>query len=234
MKANGRSVFITGGGTGLGAAVARCLAQAGWRVALAGRRPAPLAQLADELRAAGAAVEVCALDVTDAAATERAVRAFKPDALVCCAAILGQGEVFEALTPQRFAEVHAINVGGTFNACRAAMRLWRETGVPGDIVTVSSLGGIRGMQKFPGFAAYASSKHAVVGLTEALAIDGRSHGIRVNCVAPGTMRTAMTEQLGLTPATGPEQIAPTVAFLLDRAVSAAITGTTIEVHCNDD
>ncbi|MGH8461623.1 MAG: SDR family NAD(P)-dependent oxidoreductase [Stenotrophobium sp.] len=234
MNQNGRSVFITGGGTGLGAAVARTLAQAGWRVALAGRRLAPLTQLADELRAAGAEVSAHALDVTDAAATERAVRAFKPDALVCCAAILGQGAVFETLTPERFAEVHAINVGGTFNACSAAMRLWRETGVQGDIVTVSSLGGIRGMQKFPGFAAYASSKHAVVGLTEALALDGRAHGIRVNCIAPGMMRTPMVAALGLTPATGPEQIAPTVEFLLNRTLCAAVTGTTVEIHCNDD
>ncbi|MGH8506083.1 MAG: SDR family NAD(P)-dependent oxidoreductase [Stenotrophobium sp.] len=234
MNANGRSVFITGGGSGLGAAVARRLAQAGWRVALAGRRQAPLTQVSDELRAAGANVVAYALNVTDAAAVERALHAFKPDALVCCAAILGQGTAFDALTPQRFAEVHAINVGGTFNVCSAAMRLWRESGVQGDIVTVSSLGGIRGMQKFPGFAAYASSKHAVVGLTEALAIDGRAHGIRVNCVAPGTMRTAMVAELGLTPSTRPEQIAPTVEFLLNRALSGVVTGTTVEIHCNDD
>ena len=234
MNQNGRSAFITGGGTGLGAAVARKLAQAGWRVALAGRRQATLTQLADELRTAGAEVSVHALDVTDAAAVEQALRAFRPDALVCCAAILGQGTVFETLTPARFAEVHAINVGGTFNACSAAMRLWRETGVQGDIVTVSSLGGIRGMQKFPGFAAYASSKHAVVGLTEALAIDGRAHGIRINCIAPGTLRTAMTEALGLAPKTSPDQIAPTVEFLLNRTLSGVVTGTTVEIHCNDD
>jgi NAD(P)-dependent dehydrogenase (short-subunit alcohol dehydrogenase family) len=90
------------------------------------------------------------------------------------------------------------------------------------------------MQKFSGFSAYAASKHAVVGLTEALSLDGRAHGIRVNAVAPGTMRTAMTDALGLRPRTLPDQLAPTVAFLLDRAQSEPITGTTMEVHCNDD
>ncbi len=104
----------------------------------------------------------------------------------------------------------------------------------GDIVNISSLGGIRGLQRFTGFGAYATSKHAIVGLTEALALEGKPHGIRVNAVAPGTMRTAMTEALGMTPRTTPEQIAPTIEFLLDRSRSGAVTGTTVEIHCNDD
>jgi NAD(P)-dependent dehydrogenase (short-subunit alcohol dehydrogenase family) len=174
------------------------------------------------------------LNVADAAAIEMAIQDFKPTALVCCAAILGQGSVYEDLTPDRFAEVHSINVSGTYNACRAAMRLWRDQKIAGNIVNVSSLGGIRGMQKFPGFAAYASSKHAIVGLTEALAIEGRPHDIRVNAVAPGTLRTPMIEALGLRPKTTPDSIAGTIAFLLDRTQSQAISGTTIEVHCNDD
>lgn len=226
-----RTVLITGGGSGLGAAVARRLAGRGWRVALAGRRREPLQALADEL---GAAALACPLDVTDADAVETAIRAFAPDALVCSAAILGRGAIWDELTPQRFAEVMAINVGGTFHACRAAMRLWRERGIRGDIVNVSSLGGLRGMQRFTGFGAYATSKHAVVGLTEALALEGRPHGIRVNAIAPGTMRTGMVGALGLVPKTTPEEIAPTVEFLLDRAQAGPLTGTTVEIHCNDD
>jgi NAD(P)-dependent dehydrogenase (short-subunit alcohol dehydrogenase family) len=228
---NARSVFITGGGSGLGAAVARRLAQRGWRVAIAGRRAEPLLQLAQEL---GAAAKTYPLDVTDAQSVERALHDFKPDALVNSAAILGQGGVFDDLTTARFAEVQAINVTGSFNACRAAMRFWRAAALQGDIVNVASLGGIRGLQKFPGFAAYAASKHAVVGLTEALALEGKPHGIRVNAIAPGTMRTAMTVALGLEPSTRPEQIVPTVEFLLDRAQSGALTGTTVEIHCNDE
>lgn len=225
-----RAVFITGGGSGLGSAVARLLAEAGWRVGIAGRNADKLAQALALLPGAASSHE---LDVTNALAVTAAIESFQPDALVNCAAILGQGEVFDELTPARFAEVMAINVNGSFNACRAAMCLWQRTGRPGDIVNMSSLGGLRGMQAFPGFGAYAASKHAIVGLTEALALDGKAHGIRVNALAPGTLRSAMTEQLGLTPTTLPQDVAPSVAFLLDRAQSGAMSGTTVEIHCND-
>lgn len=234
MKANNRSVFITGGGSGLGAAVARHLGRQGWRVALAGRNQARLEAAAAELKKMGAPAQVFALDVSNAAAVDAAIKEFRPDALVCCAAIMGRGDVWGDLTPELFAEVMSINVTGTFNACSAAMKLWKQHGIKGDIVNISSLGGIRGMQKFSGFSAYAASKHAIVGLTEALSIDGRTHGIRVNAVAPGTIKTAMTDALGLEPKTQPDQLAPTVAFLLDRQQSELISGTTMEVHCNDD
>jgi NAD(P)-dependent dehydrogenase (short-subunit alcohol dehydrogenase family) len=234
MNVNNRSVFITGGGSGLGAAIARHLARQGWRVALAGRNQTRLENAATDLKKMGTPAQIFSLDVADAAAVEVAINEFRPDALVCCAAILGRGDVGGDLTPELFAEVMSINVSGTFNACAAVMKLWKQHGIKGDIVNISSLGGIRGMQKFSGFSAYATSKHAIVGLTEALAIDGRAHGIRVNAVAPGTVRTAMTEELGLQPKTQPDQLAPTVAFLLDRTQSEPISGTTMEVHCNDD
>lgn len=233
-RTDARAVFITGGGSGLGAAVARALAAAGWRIGLCGRGAARLNALAEELRGVGRTVHTYALDVAEPAPLERAIADFAPDALVCSAAVLGRGAIWDELTPARFAEVMAVNVGGTFNACRAAMRLWRDHNVKGDIVNVSSLGGLRGMQRFSGFSAYASSKHAVVGLTEALALEGRPYGIRVNAVAPGTMKTAMLDGLGVEAKTLPDDIAPTVAFLLDREKSAPITGTIVEVHCNDD
>lgn len=226
-----KAVFITGGGSGLGAAVAQLLSVQGWRIGIAGRRSEALQATVGQLKTGA---QTYPLNVADAAAVEMAIQDFKPTALVCCAAILGQGSVYEDLTPDRFAEVHTINVAGTYNACRAAMRLWRDQKIAGDIVNVSSLGGIRGMQKFPGFAAYASSKHAIVGLTEALAIEGKAHNIRVNAIAPGTLRTPMIEALGFVPHTTPESITGTMEFLLDRQRSGPITGTTIEIHCNDD
>ena len=230
MSSSKRAVFITGGGSGLGAAVTRRLSARGWRVIVAGRRVELLEALASELPDATA----CALDVCDAQAVETAIRQHAPDALVCCAAIMGRGAVWDELTPERFAEVMAINVGGTFHACRTAMRLWRERGSGGDIVNVSSLGGLRGMQRFSGFGAYATSKHAVCGLTEALALEGRPQDIRVNAIAPGTMRTGMMAALGLSPQTTPEAVAPTIEYLLDRSQSAPVTGTIVDIHCNDD
>ena len=71
------------------------------------------------------------------------------------------------------------------------MAMMAAAGVSGNIVNVSSLAGIRGVEKFSGMAAYIASKHAVVGLTEAMAVEGKSHKIRVNCVAPGSVATKM-------------------------------------------
>ncbi len=230
MSKQERTVFITGGGTGLGAAVARRLAARGWRVIVSGRRKEPL----QAITASIAGAESCVLDVSDPVAVDAAIRLHAPDALVCCAAILGRGAIWDELTPARFAEVMAINVAGTFHACQSAMRLWRERGTPGDIVNVSSLGGLRGMQRFSGFGAYATSKHAVAGMTEALALEGKPHDIRVNAIAPGAMQTDMVAALGLTPKTVPDAVAPTVDYLLDRELSAPVTGTIVEIHCNDD
>lgn len=228
------AVLITGGGSGLGAAVARVEHGLGRRVAICGRSLERLQHTAETLTASPNRVTLYPLDVRDQREVERAIADFRPDALVCAAGMLGHGEIFEDLTPELFADVMATNVGGIFHTCRAAMRLWSSAGVSGDIVNISSLAGIRGQQKFSGFAAYAASKHAVVGLTEALALDGKASSIRVNAIAPGTVRTSMTEELGLEPHTEPAAIAPIIDFLLDRTRSGATTGTTLEVHCNDD
>jgi NAD(P)-dependent dehydrogenase (short-subunit alcohol dehydrogenase family) len=228
-----RALFITGGGSGLGAAIAVHFAARGWRVGVAGRREANLRRVSIRAGEARGTVDPFPLDVIDSQALEGAIGRFRPDALVCSAAILGQGEVWDALTPEGFADVMNVNAGGVFNACRAAMRFWRQQDIAGSIVNVSSLAGLRGMQRFTGLAAYAASKHAVVGLTEALALEGKPHGIRVNAIAPGAFRSPMSAALGILPQTMPEAIVPIMEFLLDRTCSCAITGATIEIHCND-
>ena len=229
-----RALFITGGGSGLGAATAAHFAAQGWRVGIAGREEAKLRGVSISTGEVHGPVNCYPLDVADSQALESAITDFRPDGLVCSAAILGRGEVWDTLTPEGFAGVMNINAGGVFNACRAAMRFWRKESIVGNIVNVSSLAGIKGMQRFAGFAAYAASKHAVIGLTEALALEGKPHGIRVNAIASGTLRSPMSAMLGLSPTTMPEAIVPTVEFLLDRTRSGALTGSIIEIHCNDD
>lgn len=229
----GRAVFITGGGSGLGAALAVRLAGSGWRVGIAGRGRAGLAGVAGQVRAAGGEVDMFVLDVLDELRLTRAIEAFGADGLVCCAGVLGRGMLGE-LSGRAFAQTLAVNVQGVFHACRAAMLAWRAAGVPGDIVNIASLAGVRGQQRFVGFSAYAASKHAVIGLTEALSLEGRPDGIRVNAVAPGAMDTPMSRALGLAPATQPEAVVPTIVYLLDRSQSGPLTGSTIEVYCNDD
>ena len=143
-----RSVFITGGGSGLGAATARHLAKLGWHVALAGRTLPRLHALAEELKGAGAQVQVYPLDVSDAAATEAAIRSFAPQALVCCAAILGRGEATGELTPEQQVQVAAatgwllnsleIDPGSLDVAVSALPEVGFETSLPVGKVTQDS------------------------------------------------------------------------------------------------
>ncbi len=228
-----QSIFITGGGSGIGEAVATHFLSIGWRVAIAGRQHQRLEAAASALQECPGQISCFDLDVRDYAAAEQAIEAFGPTSLVCSAGILGRGTVWDELTSKRFGEVLDTNTLGTFNACRAAMRCWQRTNEPGDIVNISSLAGLRGMQKFGGFSAYAASKHAVIGLTESLALDGRPYDIRVNAIAPGAVETAMSKSLGISSPVLPEQIVPTIAFLLDRHQSGTTSGTTIEIHSND-
>ena len=134
-----------------------------------------------------------------------------------------------------FDRVMRVNLYGTYLVCREAMRNMRDNGRQGDIVTPASLAGVRGMQvKFPGSFSYAASKHAVAGLTEALATDGKPYGIRVNCVSTGPVDTAMSRQFGHIPSVKPPAVAALIETLLDRARSGVVNGSNLEVYSNDD
>ena len=129
-------------------------------------------------------------------------------------------------------QVLAVNLRGAVLCARQAFRLMREHG--GAIVNVSSLGGVPGTEKFPGYAAYTVSKFALTGLTEALAAEGREHNIRVNAVAPGAVDTAMLRQAAphLRTRTGPADVAKVIAFLCDSTESGCMTGATLAIHSN--
>jgi NAD(P)-dependent dehydrogenase (short-subunit alcohol dehydrogenase family) len=229
-----RHILITGGGSGLGEATARLLAAQGHRLTLIGRHLDRLKAVADSLANTGAGIRTAACDIGDPAAVRRLyaeMAGAPPDGVVCSAAQLLIKPFLETSVDE-FDRVMAVNVRGLWCLCQEAFRTMKPRG-GGDIVLVSSLSGIRGLQIAPGKSVYTPSKHAVVGLTEALAFDGREFNIRVNCVAPGYMKTEMNARFGLTGGVGPEKVAPTVAFLLDRAQSGATSGTTVEVFCNE-
>ena len=122
----------------------------------------------------------------------------------------------------------------TVSASREAFRRLSTLGHGGTIVNVSSLGGVRGTEKFAGFTAYTVSKFAVVGLTESLAVDGRSLGIRVNCVAPGAVDTRMKHEAApfLDTVTTADDVARVIRFLCDDEESGALSGAVIEIHSN--
>lgn len=227
-----RRVLITGGGTGIGAAAAQRLASSGAAVTICGRTRSTLEKTRAEVQAAHA-IECVVLDVADEAAVANLFRGREFDAVVCAAGIIKTANAFD-LSPADFRRVLDVNLMGTYLVCREAMQQLRARGVPGDIVTISSLAGIRGMQvRFPGSFSYVASKHAVAGLSEALAIDGRPFGIRVNCISPGRVDTEIARQFGGIPEIKPAQIAALIESLLDRERMGGLNGSNIEVYSHD-
>nr|WP_246159124.1 SDR family oxidoreductase [Reyranella soli] len=114
-------------------------------------------------------------------------------------------------------------------------RAFTSSGRRRAIVNISSLGGVRRTEKFPGLAAYVASKFAVVGLTEAFAVESIKLGVRTNAIAPGAVNTEMLRQVAphLRTSTEPEDIAKTVVMLCDDDLSRRINGSLVEIYSNE-
>ena len=181
------TVLITGGGTGIGAAVARRMGADGWSVCIAGRRSEPLAQLASSTGALAVAGDVTV--ETDAARVvgECLERFGRLDALVISSGAGATGTVGDQ-TLERFNHVLAANLTGAFLVCHHAIAPLSETG--GAIVTVASVAGLRAD---PESAAYCASKAGLIMLTRCIALDYGPLGVRANCVCPGWIRTDMAD-----------------------------------------
>jgi NAD(P)-dependent dehydrogenase (short-subunit alcohol dehydrogenase family) len=185
----GRHALVTGAGRGLGRGAAIALAAAGARVTLVARSRGELEAVAAEI---GPGARVAVADVRDEEQVERVVAAAQPvDVLVTAAGLNRTGPSADYATAD-FDLLLDVNLRGTFVACRAVGRRLLERGAPGRIVTVSSQMGAVG---YPGRAAYCATKHAVNGLTKALAVEWAPHAIAVNAVAPTFVRTPMTEPM---------------------------------------
>lgn len=178
-----RQAFVTGGTSGIGAGVARTLANAGWSVIAAAVSQSEL----DAFEAQDA-IAVRRLDVTDQASVETAFSDLTQlDALVNCAGILLRGDEYDI---DVFARVLDVNLTGTMRCCLAAHPLLAEGG--GAIVNTASMLSTFGGPLVP---AYSASKGGVAQLTKALAGRWAEDGIRVNAIAPGWIETEMTQGL---------------------------------------
>ena len=183
--------IVTGASTGIGRRVAELLADRGARVTIFARSSEKLTAIAAPY---GDHMAVVTGDVARPSDIERLFRetetTFGPcDLLVNNAGMIDPGLVVNT-TPERWDRVFAVNSASTFLACRRALpsMIERKRGV---IVNVASISGVIGPEKFPGFASYNASKAAVIAFTEALAVEVKEHGIRVNCISPGSVDTAM-------------------------------------------
>ena len=228
--------LVTGSSRGIGRAIAAQLARDGWAVCINYIQRRDCAEvLAAQLSAEGCRVMIHQADVADKAAVDAMVQdieaTFGPvSLLVNNAGIAGQ-ELFQDITADLWRRYFAVNVDGTYHTTQAVLpHMLHEH--EGCIINISSIWGLRGSSCE---SAYAATKHALVGLSRSLAAELAPSGIRVNCVAPGVIRTDMLNMLGkeylpqleqetpLGRLGTPEDIAYAVAFLADER-SSFITG----------
>lgn len=224
-------VVVTGASSGIGHAGAELFAANGARVALFARSREKIEAIAARH---GDRMLAVAGDVAEPADVERLFaeveRRFGAcDVLVNSAGMIDPKQVAD-VTPEAWDRMFAVNVRGTFLASRRALPSMtaRRSGA---IVNIASISGIPGPEKFPGFASYNASKAAVIAFTEALAVETKDLGVRVNCVSPGSVDTPMWAAAsgGAPAAMTSAEVAETILFLASER-SRPMNGQNLHVY----
>lgn len=186
----GKVVVVTGGGTGIGAEIARTFASRGAKVVIASRSAEHVEGVAAEIRRSGGTVESLTCDVRDAGLVEAMIGRAHDVFGGLDVLINNHGASFfqpaEEISANGFATIVAINLQGTFLCSKAAARRWIAAGRGGRIINMSSEAGVYGS---PGMAHYGAAKAGIQNLTRTLAMEWAHHGILVNCIAPGPIDT---------------------------------------------
>src|SRR6476661_4333225 len=235
-----KTALVTGATGGIGGAIAKALHKQGATVAISGRQQDKLDKLAAEL---GSRVHVCPCDLGNKAQVakliDEAIAKLGRLDIVVNNAGLTKDNLFMVMKDEQWDDVIAVNLTSTFMICRAAARamLRNKTGY-GRIINISSVSGVFGN---PGQGNYAASKAGMIGMTKSLAREVANRGITANCIAPGFIKTPMTDVLNekqteeiskMIPAQrfgAPEEIA---AGALYRASNEGgyITGQTLHIN----
>jgi 3-oxoacyl-[acyl-carrier protein] reductase len=222
----GQVAVITGGGQGIGAAIARKLAGLGASAVICGRRGGPLDSTAAVINEAGGYAETLECDVTDRRSVEALAahvneKFGKTDILVNNAGIGGFGGPLHQMPPEAWDKVLNTNLRGVFYCIRAfaPMMIKARTG---HIVNISSLAG---KNPLPNGAAYAASKWGLNGLSYSVAEELRGYNIRVEIICPGSVNTELSPHQGKDPAKmlQPDDVAHGVAMLVTQAPQSFIS-----------
>jgi NADP-dependent 3-hydroxy acid dehydrogenase YdfG len=219
---NQKIAWVTGAGTGIGAAAAIRLAQDGMHVVMSGRRIEPLEKVADSITADGGQVTIESVDVSDASAINGTAQRIiaqhgRIDILVHCAGINIPNRSFADLTPEDWQQIQRINVDGAFHCAHSVLPSMRSEG-GGLMVFISSWAG-----PYPGpisGAAYSASKAALNAMAHVLNQEESRHGIRSCTVCPGEVVTDILDQRPNPPSTEarkfmlqPEDLASLIHYL---------------------
>ena len=189
FRLDGRSALVTGAGRGIGLAAAHALAQAGAVVTLAARTGAELHAAAAALRAYGAKANVLVLDVTDPVAVKQSVADAGPFQILVNSAGTNRPALITETLDTDFDAVVDLNLKAAFYLAREVARGLIGAGLPGSLIQISSqMGHVGGPKR----AVYCATKHAVEGMTRALAWELGPHQIRANTLCPTFIETAMT------------------------------------------
>lgn len=191
FRLEGRRALVTGASSGIGLGAAAALAEAGADVTLVARRGAVLEQVRDAIRSSGGHAEVLALDITDLAATAAALAARAPYDVLVNSAGLARHAPALATTPADYDAAMGLNLRAAYFLTREVARGLIAAGKTGSLINISSqMGHVGG----PDRAVYCATKHALEGMTKAMALEWASHGIRVNTLCPTFIRTPLAEQ----------------------------------------
>jgi len=245
-RLKGKVAVVTGGGTGIGRAIAQAFGREGAKVAVLGRRREALAAVVNEVTKAGGEARAVVCDVTQAKAIARAVEGVERalghlNVLVNNAGVLSVSTV-ESISEEEWDRVIATNLKGPFLMAKAVLPAFRRAG-GGSIINVGSVLGLVAMKDR---AAYCASKGGVTLLTKAMAVDHAHENVRVNCICPAIVETELIKDLFSAKEEGgrlreariatlplgrlgqPTDIAELAVFLASDE-SAWITGTAIPV-----
>lgn len=245
MTLNGKHALVTGGGTGIGLAIAQALVAEGAHVTITGRRQEVLDKVATK------GMTGMAMDVRDeadvVAKIEAAVKANGPIQICVANAGVAEGMAVHKTTMEFWRNMMATNLDGAFLTIRESLKSMRQTDW-GRVITVSSIAGVRGLK---GAACYTASKHGLIGLTRALSADYAGSQMTFNALCPGYVDTpiierntaSISERAGISAEEAkammvninahkrliaPEEIAAAALWLV-RPGSESVNGQTIEI-----